>query len=268
MSFAFHYNPGQEPPFVIYIAHEDKSRDKHWRPSAIIGFTPALRASGFLSNISPEEFKSLLLLLSFLSTDGRLSASLPQLAHVLQFSQAKTRARFERLIAVRWLEQPIVFATPWNSGTEVYALVPGFIPTVEQMDSEPQLPPLQAVPREVIIEHSRRKYARTREEVEQEIATMMQWRDRSGPPEKFPAQKPDLPPEQRELRSELIKIGLLEEQADDLMKRFDAVRIRRQLAWLPFRMAKNQAGYLIAAVKDDYAAPRNRGLTNREGRNG
>ena len=40
------------------------------------------------------------------------------------------------------------------------------------------------------------------------------------------------------------------------MKRYDALRIRRQLAWLPRRRAKNAAGYLLAAIKDDYAAPR------------
>lgn len=66
-----------------------------------------------------------------------------------------------------------------------------------------------------------------------------------------------------------MAVGLLEEQADDLVKRFDAIRIRRQLAWLPLRQAKNRAGYLIAAIKDDYAAPKAvRQAPKQEGRDG
>ena len=264
MSFAFCYNPEQEPPFVIYIAHEDKTRDKHWRPAAMIGFTAGLRTSGFLSALGPEEFQSLLLLLSFLSPDGRLNASTLQLAQALGLSAYKTRLRFERLSEVRWLDQPIVRATNWGNGMDGFALSPGFIPTVEEPQGEVASPPIQAVPREVLVERSRRTYARTREEVEREIAEMMNWRKASQSASsqpvvsESPAQNPEsaLSAEQAELRGKLIAVGLLPEQADHLMKRFDAVRIHRQLAWLPLRGAKNQAGYLLAAVKDDYAAPR------------
>ena len=249
MPFAFHYNPGQEAPFAIYIAHEDKARGS-WRPSAMLGITPALRTSGFLAAIGLDEFKSLLLLFTFLSADGRCAASVPQLAQSLRLSQGKARARFERLAAVRWQGQAIVLHAKWGGGLDGFSPAPGFIPTIEEPLGDSLSPMLTVLPREVVIEHSRRTYARTRAEVEREIEEMMNWRKKTEP-------QPALSPDEQKLHDELIAVGLLPEQAQELMKRFDPVRIRRQLAWLPLRAAKNKAGYLLAAIKDDYAAPRN-----------
>ncbi len=251
MSFAFHYNRGQEAPFASYIAHEDKTRGT-WKPAALVAVTPALRTSGFLGAIGLDEFKSLLLLLTFLLPDGRCAASVPQLAQSLRLSQGKTRARFQRLAAVRWQGQSIVFHSQWGSGLDGFTPAPGFIPIIEEPQEGLKSPLLTVLPREVVVEHSRRTYARSRAEVEKEIEEMMNWRKKSEDKPTVPALSPD----EQKLKDELVAVGLLAEQADDLMKRFDAIRIRRQLAWLPLRMAKNKAGYLIAAVKDDYAAPR------------
>jgi len=267
MSFAFSYNPDQEPPFVIYLVHEDKTQGS-WRPRAMLGLTPALRTSGFLSAIEPEELHSLLVLLSFLSPDGRLMAFTLSLAQALGTSPAKARARFERLCEGRWLGQPIVFATQLGDGLDGFAPTPGFIPLVEEPQHDQHGPMIRVVPREAVIAHSRRTYARTRGEVEREIEAMMNWKkpqpspplQQGTPPQRVtppPAiTPPAVNPEQAELHAQLLEVGLLPEQADDLLKRYDALRIRRQLAWLPRRRAKNAAGYLLAAIKDDYAAPR------------
>jgi len=268
MSFAFSYNPDQEPPFVIYLAHADKTQGS-WRPRAMLGITPALRTSGFLSAIEPEELHSLLVLLSFLSPDGRLVGFTLSLAQALGLPSAKARARFERLCETRWLGQPIVFATQLGDGLDGFAPMPGFIPLVEEPQHDQDVPVVRVVPREVVIAHSRRTYARTRGEVEAEIESMMNWRKPQPSP---PLQQgsspqratlpPSIPPEQAELHDQLVEVGLLPDQADELLKRYDALRIRRQLAWLPRRQAKNAAGYLLAAIKDDYAAPRAAGFQN------
>lgn len=252
MPFAFHYNPRQEAPFAIYIAHEDKVHGS-WRPSAQLCVTPALRTSGFLAAIGLDEFKSLLLLLTFLSADGRCAVSVPQLAQSLRLSHGKTRARFERLTAVRWQGQAIVLHAKWGGGLDGFSPAPGFIPIIEEPQNGAQSPTLTVLPREVVIEHSRRTYARTREEVEREIEEMMNWRKKGELRPVQPARSPD----EQKLHDELVAVGLLSEQAQELIKRFDVVRIRRQLVWLPLRMAKNKAGYLVAAIKDNYAPPRN-----------
>lgn len=262
MSFAFYYNPETKAPFAIYIAHESKSQDAHWKPAALLGVTPALRDSSFLRAIGPDEFKSLLLLLSFLLPDGRCTASVPQLADALRLSHGKARARFQRLAAVRWQGQNIVFHTRWGNGLDGFAPAPGFIPVIEESSTPSQsLPAMTVLPREVVIEHSRRTYARNRQEVEREIEEMMDWRNKKE------MASPQMSPDEQKLRDELISVGLFPEQAEELMKRFDPVRIRRQLAWLPLRMAKNKAGYLMAAIKDDYAAPKSVGQAlQQEGR--
>ena len=175
MPFAFSYNPDQEPPFVIYLAHEDKTQGS-WRPRAMLGLTPALRTSGFLSAIEPEELHSLLVLLSFLSPDGRLVAFTLSLAQALGTSPAKARVRFERLCETRWLGQPIVFATQRGDGLDGFATVPGFIPLVEEPPHDENGPVIRVVPREAVIAHSRRTYARTCGEVERAIESMMNWK--------------------------------------------------------------------------------------------
>jgi hypothetical protein len=59
----------------------------------------------------------------------------------------------------------------------------------------------------------------------------------------------------RQLRRQLENAGLTTEMANALLDRFDPVRIHRQLMWLPYRRVRNAAGFLIAAIKDYYAAP-------------
>ncbi len=66
----FHYPPGAEPPFTIFIEHIDKLRDVHWRPTAHVRLTPSLRTSGFLQALPPEEIKGFLTLLTFLTPNG------------------------------------------------------------------------------------------------------------------------------------------------------------------------------------------------------
>ena len=121
---------------------------------------------------------------------------------------------------------------------------------MEERPQPPKTPKLKAVPREVIIEHSRRKYARTRAEVEAEIAQLNNWKPIGDKAEVKP-----LDPQVAKVREELIKIGLLTQQADDLLDRYDLPRIKRQLEWLPQREARSPVGFLLSAINNDYEAP-------------
>jgi hypothetical protein len=62
-------------------------------------------------------------------------------------------------------------------------------------------------------------------------------------------------PEQAALEQQLMQQGVTPEQAQALVSKFDPLRIRRQLMWLPYRHARNPAGLLITAIEDDYEAP-------------
>lgn len=252
----FHYNPNQEPPFTVFIAHRDKESKGYWRPDAFVMLTKSLRTSEFLFALPPDDFKSFLLLLTFLTPNGHCAPALSQLAAALHLSQAKTRSRMQRLVTVRWHDQPIVLAQRSGSGSETYALAPGLLPVREEEPQPAQVPVLRAAPRGAVIEHSRRTYARPRAEVEREIARLNNWKlpedTKAGGESELVEDTP-----QAALQRELMSVGLLKEQAEELVSRYDEIRIRRQLMWLPYRAVRKPAGFLMAAVKDDYAAPLN-----------
>lgn len=241
--------------------------------------------------------------LTFLTPNGHIGANLQQLASALRLSTAKVRLRLERLLALRWLGQPLVVFHRTESGLETFVLAPGFIPVVEEPEQAPVQPVLRAAPREAVIEHSRRNYSRPRAEVERQIADLNGWDlpeiqvagqielpapELTGvelpgtelpgtelPQSQLPMQDgisvqdrrlvqdtdtaigSPLSPESQQVlvRRRLLKVGVLPEQADELLAQFDLVRIQRQLMWLPYRAVRNRAGFLLAAIKDDYAAP-------------
>ena len=260
----FRYNSEQEgssePPLSILVIPRDVGREGAWRPDALVSLTKTLRTSGFVMVLPPEDLKSLLVMLTFLSPNGHCTVMVQQLATAFHLSLGKTRVRMNRLVDFRWLGQPIIRYHKEKSGVETYALMPGFLPVVEERVQRPATPRFKAMPREVVVEHSRRKYNRPRAEVEAEIARLNNWKlpeeenslvETQSPPKEM------LDPQQAATRQKLLSAGLLPEHADDLLARFDQVRIERQLMWLPHRNVRKPAGFLLAAIKDNYAAPLN-----------
>jgi hypothetical protein len=57
------------------------------------------------------------------------------------------------------------------------------------------------------------------------------------------------------LRRRLENTGLTREQAEKLLMTYNRERIEQQLSWLPYRKAKNPAGYLLAAIEGHYREP-------------
>ena len=250
----FRYNSEQEgssePPLSILVMPRDVGREGAWRPDAFVSLTKTFRTSGFVMALPPEDLKSLLVMLTFLSPNGHCTVMVQQLATAFHFSPGKTRTRMNRLVDFRWLDQPIIRYHKTESGVETYALMPGFLPVVEERIQRPAPLLLKAVPREVVIEHSRRKYARTRAEVEAEIARLNNWK-----PVGEKVEVKLLDPQIAKVHEKLIQAGLLEQQADDLLDRYDIPRIERQLEWLPLREARSPVGFLLSAIKNDYEAP-------------
>lgn len=217
----------------------------------------------------------MLLLLTFVTPNGLCSPTVHLLAQAMRVPEGKARGRMERLMALRWQGGPLLAHLMSESGLEVFAARPGLAAVHEDRATGPSSvpePPLWAAPREEVIAHSRATYARPRAEVEREIEEMMGYsRDQHGRPYRTPLGTPptsvskpeatltkaqaEAMREQYEVRERLLQAGLQIEQAEALLVGYDTVRIRRQLMWLPHRRAKNPAGMLLAAVKDDYEAP-------------
>ena len=226
----------------------DIGKEGSWRPDAFVALNKTLRESGFLMALPPEDLKSFLVMLTFLSPNGRCIVMVQQLATAFHLSPKKTRVRMNRLVDYRWLDQPIIRYHRAESGVETYALLPGFLPVVEERIQPLPQPVLKSVGREAVVEHSRRKYARTREEVEAEIAQLNNWKpigEKAKP----------LDPHTAKVREALIAAGLMTQQADDLLDSYDILLIERQLKWLPLREARSPVGFLLSAIKNDYEAP-------------
>ena len=233
-----------EKPFVIVLHRSDRLPSGYFRPEATVTVSRALRTSGLLLALPPDEVKSLLLMLTFVTPNGWCQPAVQQLADAMRVGERKARARMQRLQDFRWQGRPLVAEIKRGSGMDGFALSPAVV--CHQDASEPVVEAVPSLPpssRDVIIARSRAVYARPRAEVERMIAEQMGWKEVGDSPE-------------AQLRRRLMGVaGLLREQIDLLITQYPPERIERQLAWLPHRRAKNPARFLMAAIEDDYDPP-------------
>ena len=76
--------------------------------------------SGLWRALTPEDFKTLLLLLTFVTPNGWCRPTLPELADAMQVSHAKARARLERLTGMQWQGQPLAELLARPDGLDAY----------------------------------------------------------------------------------------------------------------------------------------------------
>lgn len=240
-----------ETPFFVEHRQLDRTPGGSFRPDARLVLMPALRTSGLWAALSPEDFKNLILLLTFPSPNGNCQPTVAEIADAMQVSRAKARSRMARLAQFEWRGRPIATSLPNPGGLDAYA--PGRqLLTDEETEPQQPAPSLLPIPagRESVIAHSRAAYAKSREEVEREIAERMGW----GPPA-FAGEDPAVADGKRQAFGRMEALGMPREQALDLLARFDLARVECQLAWLAARHAKSPARLLAAAIEGDYEMP-------------
>ena len=230
---------------------EERALSGTFRPSARLILTPRVRTSGFWNALSPEDFQTLLLLLTFLTPNGWCRPTLPELAQAMQTSHLKARARLHRLTQTRWQGQPLVTVLGRLDGLDAY--LPGRHLLAHEnapLDEPPPPAPLRTAGREAVIAYSRARYTKGREEVEREIAQRMGW----APPD-FAGDDPAVAEGKQRAYQAMTNVGVPKEQALDLLARFDLGAVESQIAWLPSRNAKNPARFLAAAIEGVYDRP-------------
>ena len=240
-------------PFIVEHRQEDRTLDGSFRPSARLILTPALRTSGLWAQLPPEDLHTLVLTLTFVAPNGWCRPTLLELAEAMRVSQAKARARVERLAGREWEGQPLLTRLPRPDGLDAYA--PGRQVVGREEASLPPAhahtaPPPPVAGKEAVVAHSRARYAKTREEVEAQIGAMMGW----APPD-FAGEDPAVAEGKHRAFKAMTDAGMPKEQALDLLARFDLGDVEKQLTWLPSRNAKNPARFLAAAVEGAYDAP-------------
>ncbi len=245
---------GNDFPFVIEQYRGEQGAGGSFRPAARLLLTSALRTSGLWSALPPDELRDLTLLLTFLSTNGRVQPTLPELAGAMQVSHAQSRARMLRLSRRVWQGQPLVVELNRQSGLDAY--LPGRHLLGNHQVSEAPAAAAQTVltepraGRDALIAHSHSRYATPRAEVEADIGRRMGW----GTP-LFEDEEPGVAEEKRQLYEKLSELGMPKDRALDVIGRFDLDRVRSQIEWMPHRGAKNPARYLVAAIENNYDPP-------------
>lgn len=230
---------------------EERAPSGTFRPSARLILTPRVRTSGFWNALNPEDFQTLLLLLTFLTPNGWCRPTLPELAQAMQVSHARARSRLHRLTQARWQGQPLVTVLGRLDGLDAY--LPGRHLLAHEnaaVDEPPPPAPLRTAGREAVIAYSRARYTKGREEVEREIAQRMGW----APPD-FAGEDPAVAEGKQRAYQAMTTVGMPKEQALDLLSRFDLGDVERQIAWLPSRHAKQPARFLAAAIEGSYDMP-------------
>jgi len=270
-------------PFVLELRSENLQSNGAFTPSAAVWVTPALRESGLIALLSPEEWQTLLLVVSCVTSNGRFIASAELLAPQLRLWPRPMRARLHRLARRRWKGEPLLLSQTTESGLRLFMPSPALFevrhslvfPAPARGNAPLEVPPLLQEQgtrliggvRDQVIDHSRAAYTRSRAEVEAEINQRMGYdRVKDGrmsatqeaAEQENEATRAPLTSEEaarRELAQRLRGQGLSQEQAFSLVEAYSAERIEAQLLYLPYRRARHPAGMLIAAIEGDYAAP-------------
>jgi hypothetical protein len=250
--------PQATKPFVVEHSRQEEDASGYWKPGAGVRITPALRESGLLHALPPEDLKVLLLMLTFVTANGWIRPSAEQMARAMRVSPARARLRLAHLVSFEWEGEPVARETEHGGGLVTYSPSRAVLGSEEAppMPARSSQPPTRTAAREEVIAQSRLRYARPRSEVEYEMALRQGWPLPGEPGASVT--EPPVPEdsETAEVRRRLEGVGMPREHAELLLNQYPLDRIRRQLDFLPFRKARDRARYLFAAVKGDYDPPR------------
>lgn len=250
--------PQENAPFLVeHLRLPDASHPARYVPAARLVLLPALRTSGLLHTLPGEEVKTLLALLTFLTTNGHVSATLPQLAEALGTSEGKARARLERLITLLWQGEPLVREVPRELGLDAYVPSPRLLTQEEQFEREQQEQAHEQQRREeeakertgptvrdAIYAQNRALYAKPRAEVERGVMRLLG----------HASEEADDTPEGA-VRRRLSRLGVPADIIERLVSAYPVEAIADQLNWLPQRNAKNPVWFVVAAVENRYNPP-------------
>ena len=244
---------------------EEPQTSDNFRPAAVLWLSARLRVSGLLQELPGEELKTLLLVFTYLTSQGDFMATPELLASAFNISVGKALGRLERLTSLTWQDTPILAERKTETGLRF------FVPSRSLFEEQTHLilpaPPPGGVGEAVlqvfgkaqprtggfrsqIIAHSRQTYARPRAQVEAEINHFLGHDDFTEPENATPEVR-----QQIELLRRLTAQGIATEHAEMLVENYPAERIKRQLDWLQYRPARNPAALLRAAIEHDYEMP-------------
>lgn len=231
-------HPGNHDSAPLLMQH---SRQGTYLQHVLV-LTPQLRTSGLLATLTEKQLQVLVALLTFQSASGTIQASASAIAEVLGQHQDTVLVTLSQLEKTLWQDTSVVYTVQGQYHPSKQLVAPQAIPDAPP---EPPRPKWPMASREQVVQHSRATYGRPIEEVEREISRQL-----------APVGLESLGESEREAALLLIREGVPTDQAKLVVASVLPEEIRQQIAWLPYRQAKNPARYLVAACLDHYAPPR------------
>lgn len=226
--------PGKPETALVLIQHQMN------QPAQIV-LSQNLRLSGLIRCLPLDLLQVFITLLTFYEARGEVRASIEQLSEALEIHPDQIEAKLIQLAAYTFEDAPLLYP----SSERVYALSKRVGVPVDITPPAPPEPIHRSVPRELIIELSRRKYATPRAEAEAMIDKQLA----KTLPEPIPEGR------EGEAYMALIDIGVSDADARSLLAEFPIESIEEQIEWLPRRGARNPARFVVAAIRGGYASP-------------
>lgn len=244
--------------------------------SIVIG--RAIRSSGLLACISPEDFQTLIALLTFADESGRCSLSARIIGQSLNLSENQARKRLNRLCRIRWRGKPLVVK---ESGREDGKFIPAVYQVMEVegvklvSSGRPGVSKLKSD----LGDRKRSRDGSSGEAVplrEGEVVRLKLPSDSETPAVMVKGsavnnscvsvnnninkhtttlEKDSVLDVKESIRISLVNTGVSEHIASELVRNYPAERITRQLRMLPFRNAREPAAMLVKAIREDWSAP-------------
>jgi len=223
------------------------NEEKNKKPSVSLKITKAILKSGFLAELKPQEFQTLIALCSFADYKGRLKVSCKSLAQALSLSEKQAQLRLKRVCNLRWHGKPLLIKEPCKvkfAPNEYRLLLPYGLMLIQEGELQRKSMSSEAE-REKGLPSSEAKGSPLPEaEVSYNNNVVV-----NNIYNKATTNN-------KERLLELLKIeGVTESIARELVEKYPHEQITAQLKMLPYRKALNPAGLLVKAIKGNWAPP-------------
>jgi len=250
-----------DPPFTVVSRRLKALPNGDFTPAAEISFGPGAAASGLFTALKSSDLQTLIAVLSLVNANGRVRPTCHLVAAALKISAPHAFIRLLRLTAIKWRGQPLLVRV--GSFGDMVVYVPSAQIIAQRLaPKEPLVPEddniIVGAGRDRVYAESRARYARKREDVERELVETHGWpfsEESEVYADYMREPEPNLIGDDRHARQRLMRLGVDHKTADDLVRRFGRDRVARQVAYLPFRKAKDKVKLLVSSVEGDYEPP-------------
>jgi hypothetical protein len=231
--------PGKPETALVHLQHR-----MGLAPQVVL--LPSLRVSGLLHIFPADLLRIFIALLTFQEGSGEVRASVGQVADALKLHSDLAAAQLQTLAGYTFDGAPMLYETAFAHGERGYSLSKRVGVPINEMSQSPQSEQgYRPASKEQLIALSRERYTTPISEAKAIVAEQLGVVPEEPPP----------PGRHGDAYRALLKLGVMEPDARELVGEYELESIEQQLAWLPERGARNPARFIVAAIRGNYDSP-------------